>query len=196
MTLRPLFYLSWLALAACTQPSTSSADSTAAPPAAPQVDPVPPVASVPSVASMQAGDGHGERETLSVTSTTGTINCENRNVDITGQHATLILRGHCGMIALLGAYGNLQIEHAEGLRVVGANAQVVTTSDLKTVEIFGERGTFQVGHIDELRVPGRETRLRALSIRSATLHGSNNEITQQDGTAVVEDYGKDNRIGS
>jgi hypothetical protein len=148
------------------------------------------------MASMQAGDAHGERETLSVTSTTGTINCDNRNVDITGQHATLILRGHCGTIALLGAYGNLQIEHAEGLRVVGANAQVVTTSDLKTVEIFGESGNFQVGNVDELRVPGSETRLRALSIRSATLHGSKNEIIQQNGTAVVQDYGKDNRIGS
>jgi len=27
-----------------------------------------------------------------------------------------------------------------------------------------------------------------LSIRSATLHGNNNEIIQQDGTTVVEDY--------
>ncbi|MBD7920552.1 DUF3060 domain-containing protein [Xanthomonas bonasiae] len=207
---RSLFLcLPLLALAACTQqPSPSGTEAAVATPpaaAAPAAAttaaaPIAPVPAVPSMSAQATGDAqasgqpNGERPTLMVTSTSGTIDCDGHNLDITGRDARLVLRGQCGTIALLGANGTLQIEHAEGVRVVGDNAQVVMRSDAKSVELFGRHGNLQMGRIEELAVPGDDNQLRAVAIGSATLHGSKNRLTQQTGKAQVQDYGRDNQI--
>ncbi|NYF19663.1 hypothetical protein HDC36_001100 [Xanthomonas sp. JAI131] len=207
---RSLFLcLPLLALAACTQqPSPSGTEAAVATPpaaaapaaAATAAAPIAPVPAVPSMSAQATGDAqasdqpNGERPTLMVTSTSGTIDCDGHNLDITGRDASLVLRGQCGTIALLGANGTLQIEHAEGVRVVGDNAQVVMRSDAKSVELFGRHGNLQMGRIEELAVPGDDNQLRAVAIGSATLHGSKNRLTQQTGKAQVQDYGRDNQI--
>ncbi|WP_369981209.1 DUF3060 domain-containing protein [Xanthomonas bundabergensis] len=208
MTRNPLFCLPLLALAACTQqpsPAAAEAAPTAAAATSPAsatapAAPIAPVPAVPSVSAQAAGDAQvggqpdGERPTLLVTSTSGTIDCDGQNVDITGRGAKLVLRGQCGMIALLGADATLQIEHADGVRVVGDNAQVVMRSDAKNVELFGRHGNLQMGRIETLAVPGDDNQLRAVAIGSVTLHGSKNQLSQQTGTAQVQDYGRDNHV--
>lgn len=210
MTRNLFLCLPLLALTACTQPQAPAgqpaadtphpaAASAAAAPAAPSVPAAPAAPDAPDAPTAaaneaQAGAGNGEQPTLMVTSTSGTIDCDGHNLDIVGSDATLVLRGHCATVALLGDNGNLQIERADGVRVVGNNAQVVMRSDTKEVELFGRHGNLQMGRIDTLAVPGDENQLHAISIGTATLHGAKNELTQQSGTAKVQDYGRDNRV--
>lgn len=201
MTRNLFLCLPLLALSACAQQQAPPAAGTAAPAAAPAAT-APPAAAAPSAptaspapaSAAQAGGENGERPTLMVTSTTGTIDCDGHNLDIVGSGAKLVLRGHCATVALLGDNGSLQIEHADGVRVIGNNAQVVTTSDIKEVELFGRHGNLQLGRVGTLAVPGDENQLRATSIGTVTLHGAKNELTQHSGTAKVQDYGRDNRI--
>ncbi|MDL5367262.1 DUF3060 domain-containing protein [Xanthomonas sp. NCPPB 2654] len=205
MTRNLFLCLPLLALSACAQqqapaggepaagtPAPAAAPAATAPPAA--AAPSAPTAATAPASAAQAGGENGERATLMVTSTAGTIDCDGHNLDIVGSGAKLVLRGQCATVALLGDNGSLQIEHADGVRVVGNNAQVVMTSDTKEVELFGRHGNLQMRRIDTLTVTGNENQLRATSLGAVTLQGDKNELTQQSGTAKVQDYGRDNRI--
>ncbi|NIK50522.1 DUF3060 domain-containing protein [Xanthomonas arboricola] len=207
MALRALLSASLLAsvacgLLACGKQATpdSHPDSAAAAPHAPAgvaSAPVPPVPSVPSVPSMDGATqvaSNGERQTLMVTSTSGTVSCDGHNVDLTGQNANLVLKGDCGTIAVLGQHAIVQIERAEAVRMVGNDAQVTLAGDAGTIELFSRTSTLKAGRIGKLLVPGDDNEVQAQAIGSATLHGRGNRITQQSGTAMVNDYGSNNQI--
>ncbi|MCC8554406.1 DUF3060 domain-containing protein [Xanthomonas hortorum] len=199
MALRSLLYVSLLALVAC---GKQAAPESAAAPQAPATTSIAPVPSAPSVPSVPSMDGAtqvastGERPTLMVTSTSGTVSCDGHNVDLTGQNANLTFKGDCGTIAVLGEHAIVQIERAEAVRIVGDAAQITLASDAKTIELFGRKSTLKAGRIDTLRVPGDDNQVQAQAIAAVTLHGRGNRITQQSGTAVVNDYGSDNQIST
>ncbi|WP_435014847.1 DUF3060 domain-containing protein [Xanthomonas arboricola] len=139
---------------------------------------------------------NGERPTLMVTSTSGTVSCDGHNVDLTGQSANLVLKGDCGTIAVLGQHAIVQIERAEAVRMVGNDAQVTLAGDASTIELFSRTSTLKAGRIGTLLVPGDDNQVQAQAIASATLHGRGNRITQQSGTAMVNDYGSNNQIST
>ncbi|MFA1721928.1 DUF3060 domain-containing protein [Xanthomonas campestris] len=204
MALRSLLPLSLLALAAC-------GEQPAADPAA-AISPTPPSASAASVAPAQSAPqpaqpalspastdaapkaDTGERPTLLVTSTSGTVSCDGHNVDLTGDHANLFFKGDCGAISVLGEQAIVQIERAESVRIVGDAAQVTLAGDAKSVELFGRKSTLKAGRVDTLLVPGDNNHVQVHTIGEATLHGRGNRISQQSGTARVDDYGSDNQI--
>ncbi|PPT97630.1 hypothetical protein XaraCFBP7407_06390 [Xanthomonas arboricola pv. arracaciae] len=206
MALRALLSVSLLAsvacgLLACGKQATpdSHPDSAATAPPAPTdvaAAPVPPVPSVPSMDGATQVASNGERPTLMVTSTTGTVSCDGHNVDLTGQNANLVLKGDCGTIAVLGQHAIVQIERAEAVRMVGNDAQVTLAGDASTIELFSRTSTLKAGRIGTLLVPGDDNQVRAQAIASATLHGRGNRITQQSGTAMVNDYGSNNQIST
>ncbi|MBB4769179.1 DUF3060 domain-containing protein [Xanthomonas sp. LMG 8993] len=207
MALRALLSVSLLASVACgllacgKQAAPDSQPDPAAPhaPAGVAAAPVPPVPSVPSVPSMDGATqvaSNGERPTLMVTSTSGTVSCDGHNVDLTGQSANLVLKGDCGTIAVLGQHAIVQIERAEAVRMVGNDAQVTLAGDASTIELFSRTSTLKAGRIGTLLVPGDDNQVQAQAIASATLHGRGNRITQQSGTAMVNDYGSNNQIST
>ncbi|MBB2805675.1 hypothetical protein XarbCFBP7604_10980 [Xanthomonas arboricola] len=209
MALRALLSVSLLAsvacgLLACGKQATpdSHSDSAAAVSHAPAgesaaaVPPVPPVPSVPSMDGATQVASNGERPTLMVTSTSGTVSCDGHNVDLTGQSANLVLKGDCGTIAVLGQHAIVQIERAEAVRMVGNDAQVTLAGDASTIELFSRTSTLKAGRIGTLLVPGDDNQVQAQAIASATLHGRGNRITQQSGTAMVNDYGSNNQIST
>lgn len=209
MALRALLSVSLLAsvacgLLACGKQATpdSQPDSAAAAPHAPAgvaaaaVPPVPPVPSVPSMDGATQVASNGERPTLMVTATSGTVSCDGHNVDLTGQSANLVLKGDCGTIAVLGQHAIVQIERAEAVRMVGNDAQVTLAGDANTIELFSRTSTLKAGRIGTLLVPGDDNQVQAQAIASATLHGRGNRITQQSGTAMVNDYGSNNQIST
>ncbi|MBB6573576.1 DUF3060 domain-containing protein [Xanthomonas arboricola] len=206
MALRALLSVSLLAsvacgLLACGKQATpdSHPDSAAAAPHAPAGESAAPVPSVPSVPSMDGATqvaSNGERQTLMVTSTSGTVSCDGHNVDLTGQNANLVLKGDCGTIAVLGQRAIVQIERAEAVRMVGNDAQVTLAGDASTIELFSHTSTLKAGRIGTLLVPGDDNQVQAQAIASVTLHGRGNRITQQSGTAVVNDYGSNNQIST
>ncbi|PPT30390.1 DUF3060 domain-containing protein [Xanthomonas arboricola] len=206
MALRALLSVSLLAsvacgLLACGKQATpdSQPDSAAAVPHAPAGVAAAAVPSVPSVPSMDGATqvaSNGERPTLMVTSTSGTVSCDGHNVDLTGQNANLVLKGDCGTIAVLGQHAIVQIERAEAVRMVGNDAQVTLAGDASTIELFSRTSTLKAGRIGTLLVPGDDNQVQAQAIASATLHGRGNRITQQSGTAMVNDYGSNNQIST
>ncbi|PPT57751.1 hypothetical protein XarbCFBP8138_02640 [Xanthomonas arboricola] len=206
MALRALLSVSLLAsvacgLLACGKQATpdSHSDSAAAVPHAPAGVTAAPVPSVPSVPSMDGATqvaSNGERPTLMVTSTSGTVSCDGHNVDLSGQNANLVLKGDCGTIAVLGQHAIVQIERAEAVRMVGNDAQVTLAGDASTIELFSRTSTLKAGRIGTLLVPGDDNQVQAQAIASATLHGRGNRITQQSGTAMVNDYGSNNQIST
>lgn len=206
MALRALLSVSLLAsvacgLLACGKQATpdSQPDAPAAAPHAPAGVAAAAVPSVPSVPSMDGATkvaSNGERPTLMVTSTSGTVSCDGHNVDLTGQNANLVLKGDCGTIAVLGQHAIVQIERAEAVRMVGNDAQVTLAGDASTIELFSRTSTLKAGRIGTLLVPGDDNQVRAEAIASATLHGRGNRITQQSGTAMVNDYGSNNQIST
>ncbi|MBB4596809.1 hypothetical protein FHR59_001578 [Xanthomonas arboricola] len=209
MALRALLSVSLLASVACgllacgkQAAPDSHSDSAAAvshAPAGESAAAVPPVPSVPSVPSMDGATqvaSNGERPTLMVTSTSGTVSCDGHNVDLTGQSANLVLKGDCGTIAVLGQHAIVQIERAEAVRMVGNDAQVTLAGDASTIELFSRTSTLKAGRIGTLLVPGDDNQVQAQAIASATLHGRGNRITQQSGTAMVNDYGSNNQIST
>lgn len=126
----------------------------------------------------------------------GTVSCDGHNVDLTGQNANLVLKGDCGTIAVLGQHAIVQIERAEAVRMVGNDAQVTLAGDASTIELFSRTSTLKAGRIGTLLVPGDDNQVQAQAIASATLHGRGNRITQQSGTAMVNDYGSNNQIST
>ncbi|MFC7521702.1 hypothetical protein ACFQS6_20055 [Xanthomonas populi] len=136
----------------------------------------------------------GERPTLMVTSTSGTVSCDGHHLDLTGNNAHLIFKGACGTIAVLGDHAIVQIERAEVARIVGDAAEVTLAGDAKTIELFSRKSTLKAGRIDTLLVPGDDNQAQAIA--AATVHGRDNPITQQSGTAVVNDDGSDNQLST
>ncbi|MBB5737276.1 hypothetical protein FHT08_003160 [Xanthomonas campestris] len=206
MALRSLLSVSLLASVACgllacgkQAAPDSHPDAAAAAPQAPagaSIAPVPSVPSVPSLDGASQAASTGERPTLMITSTGGTVSCEGHNVDLTGQNANLVLKGACGTVAVLGQHAIVHIEHAEAVRLVGDDAQLTLAGDARTVEVLSRSSMLKAGRIDTLLVPGDNNQVQAQAIASATLHGRGNRITQQSGNAVLNDYGSDNQIST
>lgn len=203
MALRALLSVSLLASVACGLLACgkqaipdSHSDSAAAVPHAPAGESAAAVPSVPSMDGATQVASNGERPTLMVTSTSGTVSCDGHNVDLTGQSANLVLKGDCGTIAVLGQHAIVQIERAEAVRMVGNDAQVTLAGDASTIELFSRTSTLKAGRIGTLLVPGDDNQVQAQAIASATLHGRGNRITQQSGTAMVNDYGSNNQIST
>ena len=131
-------------------------------------------------------------EGLVVNTTSGTIDCSGRDVDVIASDARLVFTGRCGHLHFTGDRTTATIEAATLLQVVGAAANLRIKSPLAEVLLLGDGGTFHFESVEDLRVNGSGLRVEAARIGAVSLGGSRNQVQWSAGSPSVHDLGNDN----
>jgi hypothetical protein len=139
-----------------------------------------------TVASASEADG------LVVNTTSGTIDCGGRDVDVIASDARLVFTGACGELHFTGDRTTATIESATLLQVAGKATNLRVRSPLADALLAGNGGTFHFESVDDLRVNGDDLRVEAGRIGAVTLAGSRNEVQWSAGSPSVHDLGNRN----
>ena len=133
-----------------------------------------------------------EAEGLVVNTTTVTIDCSGRDVDVIASDARLVFTGRCGQLHFTGDRTTATVESATLLQVAGAATNLRVKSALADALLAGNGGTFHFESVEDLRVNGDDLRVEAARIGAVTLAGSRNEVQWSAGSPSVHDLGDRN----
>ncbi len=150
------------------------------------------IATLFALPAMTAFAVDSDAEGLVVNTTTGTIDCSGRDVDVIASDARLVFTGKCGDLHFTGDRTTATIESATLLQVAGAATHLTVKNPLADILLTGNGGTFRFESVDDLRINGDGLRVEATRIGAVTLAGSRNEVQWSAGSPTVHDLGNGN----
>jgi hypothetical protein len=113
---------------------------------APSAVPSAPSASAPTAAPTAAPTTPaGPSMTISGIDDVRTIACNNSAIDISGQHETVTITGHCATVHVSGIKNVITVDATDAINVVGIDNQLTYHTGSPSIEQFGQGNVIKQG---------------------------------------------------
>lgn len=129
---------------------------------------------------------------LFITTQSGTVDCDGRDVNVASSDARLSFTGHCKGIYFIGTGITADVESAQLLQVAGDRVHVTAKGRIADVYLIGSRGEFAFAELGTLRLNGDELRVEARAIDKISAVGSRNTVHWSSGKPRIDDVGSGN----
>lgn len=134
-----------------------------------------------------------EEAAMHVATTTGTIDCSHRDVNVMAAHARLAFTGPCKGIYFIGRNTVASVESASLLQITEADV-TVTAGNVAEVYVIGDNSRLDAGALGELRLQGNSAVIKAKSIKTLSVVGRGNKVSWRAGSPEVNDIGSNNTL--
>lgn len=146
------------------------------------------------VLAAASGTTSAESSALFVNTTSGTIDCTDRDVNITASNAELTLTGRCKGVYFVGSSTRATIESATLLQVSVDDVQIEVKGPVEEAFVIGSRAVLVLDKVGQLNVNGDSARIEAASIAALSVVGSRNSVRWTAGSPTINDIGSGNTL--
>ena len=147
-----------------------------------------------AVLALTTATTSAESSALFVNTTSGTIDCSDRDVNITASNAELTLTGRCKGVYFVGSSTRATIESATLLQVSVDDVQIDVKGAVDEAFVIGSRAVLAFDEVGQLNVNGDGARIEAASISSLSVVGSRNSVRWASGSPTINDIGSGNTL--
>lgn len=147
-----------------------------------------------AVMTLAGGTAMAESSALFVNTTSGTVDCTDRDVNVTASNAELTFTGRCKGIYFVGNATRATIEQATLVQVSVDDVKVDVKGTVDKAFIIGSRAEVTFDTVRQLEVTADSARIKAASISSLSVVGSRNSVRWASGSPKINDVGVGNTL--
>jgi hypothetical protein len=120
--------------------------------------------------------------------------CEDRDVEVKDDAATVVLSGHCGVVNVTGSGTTVNIVDADSVIVTGLDNTIIAEGAVGAVTITGDTNFFTGDSVGSMKVEGNENNVALNTADEVRLLGDTNFVQWSHGATAAEDSGTGNTV--
>jgi hypothetical protein len=120
--------------------------------------------------------------------------CEDRDVEVKDDGATVILTGHCGVVNVTGSGTTVNIVDADSVLVTGLDNTIISEGAVGAVTISGGTNFYTGDSVGSIKVEGNENNVALNTADEVRLLGDTNFVQWSHGATAAEDSGTGNTV--